>query len=519
MPGELNEVRTRSNGLTCSPRAPPELPPSSPIASFPYLFPFCLSFFSSFFFSFPFLFLSCPFCPFPSSFPCSYLVLPFLSFSSRSFSFACLPFPSFPFISFLFFPSLSFLSFSFLPFFFPSFVFAFFLPYCLLFLYPPTPAGCWGSAPEKNAPETEADRQAGRQADRQTDRRETERQRGRQTEREPESQHFLGLGSLALAAGICIFIDFFIGSEGNLRQWSLLARCRFRPSVPWCFAASEPPAGRSLWSCFEGMGAALWSWFLVGSEGNVRQWTLLARRRFRPSMPWCFAVSEPPAGRSLWSCFEGMGAALWSWFLVGSEGNVRQWTLLARCRFRPSVPWCFAVSEPLAGRSLWNYFLRACELHFGAGFLSVQKATLGSGACLLGAASVLQCHGVLLLRNRPLGGRCGAVLRAWELHFGAGFLSAQKATLGSGPCLLGAASVLQCHGVLLFRNRPLGGRCGAVLRAWELHFGAGFLSAQKATLGSGPCLLGAASVRQCHGVCCFGTARWEVAVELFFEGM
>ena len=28
--------------------------------------------------------------------------------------------------------------------------------------------------------------------------------------------------------------------------------------------------------------------------------------------------------------------------------------------------------------------------------------------------------------------------------------------------------VLQGHGVLLFRNRPLGLRCGAVLRAWEL---------------------------------------------------
>ena len=120
-----------------------------------------------------------------------------------------------------------------------------------------------------------------------------------------------------------------------------------RPSVPWCFAVSESPARTSLWSCFEGMGAALWSWFPVGSEGNVRQWSLLARRRFCSSVPWCFAVSESPAGTSLWSCFEGMGAALWSWFLVGL------------------------------------------------------KATLGSGACLLGAASVLQCHGVLLFRNRP----------------------------------------------------------------------------------------------------------------------
>ena len=91
---------------------------------------------------------------------------------------------------------------------------------------------------------------------------------------------------------------FLVGSEGNVRHWSLLARCR------------QTDRQGSL-------GAALWSWFLVGSEGNVRHWSLLARCRFRPSVPWCFAVSELPAGRSLWSCFEGMGAALWSWFLVG----------------------------------------------------------------------------------------------------------------------------------------------------------------------------------------------------------
>ena len=72
-----------------------------------------------------------------------------------------------------------------------------------------------------------------------------------------------------------------------------------RPSVPWCFAVSESPARTSLWSCFEGMGAALWSWFPVGSEGNVRQWSLLARRRFRPSVSWCFAVSESPAGNRI----------------------------------------------------------------------------------------------------------------------------------------------------------------------------------------------------------------------------
>ena len=180
-----------------------------------------------------------------------------------------------------------------------------------------------------------------------------------------------------------------------------------------------------------------------------------------------------------------------------------------------SVLQCHGV---LLFRNRCGAVLRAWELQFGAGFLSVQKATLGTGACLLGAASVLQCHGVLLFRNLRLELRSGAVLRAWELHFGAGFLPVQKATLGTGACLLGAASVLLCHGVLLFRNRPLELRSGAVLRAWELQFGAGFLSVQKATLGTGACLLGAASVLQCHGVllfrnrplelrCCFGIAR------------
>ena len=39
--------------------------------------------------------------------------------------------------------------------------------------------------------------------------------------------------------------------------------------------------------------------------------------------------------------------------------------------------YCFAVSEAPATTSLWSCF-GAWELHFGAGFLSVQKATTGS---------------------------------------------------------------------------------------------------------------------------------------------
>ena len=349
----------------------------------------------------------------------------------------------------------------------------------------------------------------------------------------------------------------------------LLSTRRFRPSGPWCFAVSQPPARTSLWSCFEGMGAALWSWFLVGSEGNVKcpqarsvlqgHGVLLFRNRplglccgaalrawelhfgaaesnvrhqlrqhhqqqqeeqqqqqaqqlqslcfyqnpegtsspgiacfwksFRPSGPWCFAVSQPPARTLLWSCFEGMGAALQKATLGTSSSSS---TTSSRA----------AAAGPAAAIAL---------------FLPESRRDVKPrDSMFFGGRSVLQGHGVLLFRNRPLGLCCGAALRAWELHFGAGFLSVQKATLGTssssttssssrsssrpsscnpfvftriqkgrqapGQHVFGGRSVLQGHGVLLFRNRPLGLCCGAALRAWELHFGAGFLSVQKATL-------------------------------------
>ena len=119
----------------------------------------------------------------------------------------------------------------------------------------------------------------------------------------------------------------------------------FRPSGPWCFAVSEPPARTSLWSCFEGMGAGSssqhwmdWIGFDFQQESRIRDSRIrqissrisegtfrppgnlflrLIWRSFRPSGPWCFAVSEPPARTSLWSCFEGMGAGSssqrWIW--------------------------------------------------------------------------------------------------------------------------------------------------------------------------------------------------------------
>ena len=286
---------------------------------------------------------------------------------------------------------------------------------------------------------------------------------------------------------------FLVGSEGNVRHWGPLPAGAFRPSGPWCFAVSQPPARTSLWSCFEGMGAALWSWFLVGSEGNVRHQlqqhhqqqqqqaqqlnslcfyqnpegtsspgTACFWRSFRPSGPWCFAVSQPPARTLLWSCFEGMGAALWSWFLVGSEGNVRHWRALPAGAFHPSGPWCCAVSQPPARSLLWSRCPQARSVLQGHGVSCFATARWdfvvehfeGMGAALWSwflvgsegnvrcpqARSVLQGHGVLLFRNRPLGLCCGAALRAWELHFGAGFLSVQKATLGTSSSSLTSSS-------------------------------------------------------------------------------
>ena len=140
---------------------------------------------------------------------------------------------------------------------------------------------------------------------------------------------FLSVQKATLGSGACL-----LGAASVLQCHGVLL---FR-NRPLDFRPLELRCGAVL----TGMGAALWSWFLVGSEGNVRQWSLLAKRRFRPSVPWCFAVSESPARTSLGSCFEGMGAALWSWFLVGSEGIV-----LAVFRKR-CLPVGFLLEQPPA---------------------------------------------------------------------------------------------------------------------------------------------------------------------------
>ena len=135
---------------------------------------------------------------------------------------------------------------------------------------------------------------------------------------------------------------------------SLGAACfwrSFRPSVAWCFGVARgtfwKPAAPEQQRQQQQQAQQLNSLcFYQNPEGTSSLGTAGFWRSFRPSGPWCFAVSQPPARTSLWSCFEGMGAALWSWFLVGSEGNVRHWGPLPAGAFRPSGPWCCAVSQP-----------------------------------------------------------------------------------------------------------------------------------------------------------------------------
>ena len=87
--------------------------------------------------------------------------------------------------------------------------------------------------------------------------------------------------------------------------------------------------------------------------------------------------------------FEGMGAALWSWFLVGSDGNVRHWSVLAGRRFRLSVPFframVFVVSESAATGSSIRYGPRTFPLR------CLAKATGAIFMLLLNAAIRFCC--------------------------------------------------------------------------------------------------------------------------------
>ena len=88
------------------------------------------------------------------------------------------------------------------------------------------------------------------------------------------------------------------------------------------------------------------------------------------------------------------------------------------------------------------------------------RKRFGSMGCRPRARSVLHCHGVLALRDRPVqeGGRMEGLRLAVQKAMG--LVSRQfrkKATLGSMGCRPRARSVLHCHCVLALRDRPLSG--------------------------------------------------------------
>ena len=147
--------------------------------------------------------------------------------------------------------------------------------------------------------------------------------------------------------------------------------------------------------------------------------------------------------RRLWAFAAGRQTAQRASFLVGSESNVRNWGPWPAGPVRPSGPCCFGVAKaPFVSLRGWED-RQLKELVF----LSVQKATLGTGGRGPQARSVLQGPAVSVWRRR----------RLWA--FAAGRQTAQRASFlvgsesnvrnwgpwpagpvrPSGPCCFGVA--------------------------------------------------------------------------------
>ena len=83
-------------------------------------------------------------------------------------------------------------------------------------------------------------------------------------------------------------------------------------------APAAPPAAAAGAAAAAGPAAEL-ALFLPESRRDVKPRGTCFWRSCRPSGPWCFTVSEAPARTSLWSCFEGMGATLWSYSFLSVQ--------------------------------------------------------------------------------------------------------------------------------------------------------------------------------------------------------
>ena len=121
------------------------------------------------------------------------------------------------------------------------------------------------------------------------------------------------------------------------RQAPATAACfwrSFRPSGPWCFAVSEPPARTSVVSC----GAVL-SWH--GSETTVPAPALQQQQHFRHHQQQQQQFQQLCKQQA-----QQLQSALC--FYQNPEGTSSLGTACFCRLFRPSGPWCFAVSQPPA---------------------------------------------------------------------------------------------------------------------------------------------------------------------------
>ena len=184
--------------------------------------------------------------------------------------------------------------------------------------------------------------------------------------------------------------SFLVGSESNVRHWGPWPAGPIRPSGPCCFGVAKAPF------------VSLRGWKTDSSELvflSVQKATLGTGGRG----PQARSVLQGPAvsvwwRRRLWAFAAGRQAAQRASFLVGSESNVRHWGPWPAGPVRPSGPCCFGVAKaPFV--SLCGWKTDSSELVF---FLSVQKATLGTGGRGPQARSVLQGPAVSVWRRRRL---------------------------------------------------------------------------------------------------------------------
>ena len=135
-----------------------------------------------------------------------------------------------------------------------------------------------------------------------------------------------------------------------------------------------------------------------------------------------------PSGRAVWLCFCAVAVAAaaaaanfvqvfcfvckFSVLFLGFRRDVRE--------FLGGILGLQGHGVSPSGRAVWLCLcaVAAAAANFLQVFCSVSRVsdvTLESFWVGFSDSFVLQGHGVLLFRNRPLGLRCGAVLRAWEL--------------------------------------------------------------------------------------------------------